>query len=203
MRHLYTTITRHAALTVAALLGALTGCCQDKCGPANVDRCADIPAGAIPQPNGTYACQWQTAQMERADQDHFVVYEHEWRAGGDALGPFGQRHVEELAARLPAVPNQLTIEPHFDVDRNAMDGELNEARRAAVVAALTAHGVEGAADRVVIGWPRGEGLYGDEAARIGQKRLQGGQGVGGASSGALGGGSSGSFGGSSFGGGSY
>ena len=59
--------------------------------------CDDIPPGAIPQPNGTYACQWIHAETARADQDNFVIYQYEWSADGTKLTPFGQEHVARIA----------------------------------------------------------------------------------------------------------
>jgi hypothetical protein len=169
-----------------SLLVVASGCCH-QCGRFHFDQCADIPLGAIPQPNGTYACQWQQAHTAKAEQDHYVIYEHEWYRGGQELGPFGQKHLGQIAADLPATPMNVIIESHFDTARNTVDHELNDARRLALVNALLKQGIEDAEQRVIVGIPRAEGMYGEEGSRIGQRRLQGGgQGIGGGTGGGFG-----------------
>ena len=59
--------------------------------------CNDITPGAIPQPNGTYACQWIHAEKARAAQDKFVIYQYEWSADVTKLTPSGQGHVAQIA----------------------------------------------------------------------------------------------------------
>ena len=159
-------------LTLPALLCALAlGCASDK--PHGVDKCSDIPQGAIPQPNGTFACQWQHAQIAVAHQDHYMIYENEWYLGGKELDPFGQRHVAEIAAHIAETPCKVAIEPHFDPQRNAPDEALNRERVEAVAKRLAFNGVQDAFDRVIIAQPAAEGLYGEEAVRAGAQRLQG------------------------------
>ena len=77
-------------------------------------------------------------QIARAQQDHFMIYENEWYLGGKELGPFGQRHVADIAAHINGTPFKVAIEPHFDVQRNAPDEELNNARVEAVAKSLVA-----------------------------------------------------------------
>src|SRR5437588_340366 len=78
-------------------------------------------------------------------------------------------------------------------------------RRLSIVNQLLAHGIADAQQRVIVGYPQAEGLYGDEAARIftqhylGTGGAGGFGGYGGASSGFGGGLPSGSGLGSSFG----
>jgi hypothetical protein len=153
--------------------------CDEKAGLLGVDRCADIRKGAIPQPTGTVACQWQNTHAEQAEQDDLVIYEHEWREGGKKLGPFGQKHIEQIVRKLTNSPHQVIIEPHFDVDKNRVDAELNEARRRGVVVALAERGVADAEERVVVAWPKAEGLYGEEAVGVGIDRTSSGTGRGG------------------------
>ncbi|MGO8746610.1 MAG: hypothetical protein ACLQNE_11535 [Thermoguttaceae bacterium] len=141
----------------------------------------DIVPGAIPQPNGTYACQWMHAEMARADQDKFVIYQYEWSADVAKLTPFGQRHVAQIVQRLCQVPCPVVIEP-------SSDQRVDESRRMAVLEALASHGAPVASDRVILGRPEAEGLYGLEATGVATRMLSnrgGGQGAGG---GALGGG---------------
>ena len=79
-----------------------------------VISCNDIAPGAIPQPNGTYACQWTHAEKARADQDNFVIYQYEWSADGTKLTPSGQGHVAQIAQGLCQVPFPVVIEPSSD-----------------------------------------------------------------------------------------
>ncbi len=153
-----------------ALLAAIAGCESD--GSGGLGRCNDIPQGAIPQPNGTFNCQWEHAQMAVAREDRFMIYQYEWYMGGKQLGPFGQRHVAEIAAHLHGTSEKVAIEPHWDSDHNMPDEALNKARIEAVALVLATNGVPDAFDRVILAAPRAEGLGGDEALRIAAQRAQ-------------------------------
>jgi hypothetical protein len=124
-------------------------------GPA----CADIPKGAIPQPSGTYACQWQSAQAERAELDDFVIYANEWLEKSAALAPCGKAHVDVMAHRLQTMPVQVIVQ-------QSLDPELDQARRATVIELLASKGVADVENVVTIGCPEAEGLFGFEAPRI-------------------------------------
>jgi len=150
----------------------------------HADRCADIPPGAIPRPLGSYACEWQRAQMDRAEIDDFVIYDHEWLDGGTKLGPFGQRHLTKLVPRLAMCPLPLIV-------ARSQNMPLDEARRAALIEILLAQGFSDADQRVSIGYPLAWGLTGREAPNLSNGYYRSGSGT---SSGA-GYGSSGSFGG--------
>ena len=80
----------------ASLTAAVPGCHNGE----QCRSCNDITPGAIPQPNGTYDCQWIHAEMARADQDKFVIYQYEWSADGTKLTPSGQEHVAQIAQGL-------------------------------------------------------------------------------------------------------
>lgn len=181
----------------AGALSAVVGC--HSCDPAFGPACADIPPGAIPQPLGTYACQWQTAQAERAELDDFVVYLNEWADRSAQLGPCGRTHLNAIARRLDLVPAQVIVQP-------SADPELDQARQATAIAFLAQLGVSDAGSRVIIGIPEAEGLYGFEAPRTVRGYTRGiglgGAGAGGAATGfgGAGGGMSGAS-GSGFGGG--
>lgn len=125
-----------------------------------VDNCATVPPGAQPAPNGTYVRRVQEVQAAKAEADDFVVYKYEWYLGGCELGPFGKYHLNEMIKRLPFVPFPILIQAH------TLDGQLNEQRRCHIVQALALNGIPDAEQRVVIGFPEAEGLYGDEAPRI-------------------------------------
>ncbi len=172
-------------LWLVLLTVAVAGCCQNGQGPCN-----DITPGAIPQPNGTYLCQWNHAETARADRDNFVIYQYEWSADATKLTPFGQEHLARIAQGLPQVCFPVVIEP-------TSDQRLNETRRLAVLEALANCHVQIVPDRVVLGRSEAEGLYGQEAPGIAAGMLsnQGGGGGAGATGGAGGIGGGGSIGG--------
>ncbi len=149
---------RRLALCILLAVAA-AGCCHVRRWLGFDDPCADIPPGAIPQPTGTYVCQWQVAQAARAEADDFVVYQYEWLGGSPTLSPFGQQHVHVLAQHIERVPLPILVE-------SSGDEALDAARRDAVVQQLARRGVSDAHLRVVVGRPAAEGLSGDEAVRI-------------------------------------
>ncbi|HAY79922.1 MAG TPA: hypothetical protein DCY79_08975 [Planctomycetaceae bacterium] len=127
-------------------------------------RCADIPPGAIPQPLGTFACQWQTAQTNRAELDHFVVYQNEWLDRQPALSPFGTKHFSELIPRMQESTEQIRVEP-------SGDAQLDQQRQLALIAALTEVGVPDSSNRVELGFGDAEALYGVEAPLVSRRFL--------------------------------
>jgi hypothetical protein len=139
-------------------------------GPPN--RCRKIPPGAVPVPSGYFVCQWRNLQAARAAEDRFVIYRHEWYQGGSCLGPYGRYHLNLIARQLPEVPFAVIIEPEGR-------DEANEMRRQLVIHYLAQHGIPDAAQRVVVAFPRAEGIYGDEAPRIFYRMLRGGAAGGG------------------------
>lgn len=156
-------------------------------------NCEDIAAGSIPQPIGTYACQWQTAQKERADRDDLVLYRREWRGDTAELDGASQERLVSLAPRFGDPQAAVYVEPTGD------DG-LNEARRRQVVETLLASGVPDAETRVRFGRGEALGMYGIEAPRIvpgylGAGRNGGGQSGMGMGGGGMGGGGMGGGGG--------
>lgn len=174
-------------LLIVTIAAVLPGCASIR-GIFCQDPCADIPKGALPAALGTATCQWQNLQSLRAEQDYFVIYGNEWLCAPDEdgarLGPFGRRHLEELAARI-------AYEPFTIVIAKSADAGLDTARRAAVVAFLMNCGVADAEHLVVIGRGEANGLYGVEAPAISQRFLStgisGAGGGGGQTGGAFGG----------------
>ncbi len=146
---------------------------------SGAESCNDIAPGAIPQPNGTYDCQWIHQEMARAEQEKFVIYQYEWTADGAKLTPSGQEHVGEIAKAIACVPYPVVIEP-------VADDQLNAWRKAAVLDALACHQVRISPDRVLLQHSVAEGLYGQEAAGIagGMLRSSAAQGGGGQNAGA-------------------
>jgi len=158
-----------AALAALCGLATWTGC----------NPCATIPHGAIPNPLGTHTCCWQTAHATAAEQDDFVLYQYDWYQGGGDLGPNGRYRLEHIAPRLAHEPYPVVVE-------RTEDEALNQTRRIRVVEFLTARGVDIAPERVVVGQPEAEGLYGQAAPRVyqgmfGGRRYSGTGGYGGGS----------------------
>jgi hypothetical protein len=147
-------------------------------------RAREIPA---PVPLGTYVRDWQAVQVAAADADHFVIYRHEWFKGGAELGPYGRFHLQEITKRLSAGNVAFPV-----LIQTELNESLNNVRRLAIINELLAQGIADAQQRVIVAYPKAEGLYGDEAARIFTQQFQGS--VGGGGLGSYGGGS-GEFGG--------
>jgi hypothetical protein len=172
--------------TIAGLfvLGSLTpwmAWADPPCGnsPGLLQRLFHKPV-PMPAPLGTYANGWYDAQAVAAEADQFVLYRQEWYQDGSKPGPYGAYHLQRIIQRLPGVPFQVVIE----VDLR--DEKINIARQTFVVNQLLAASIADAQARVIVGYPRAEGLYGDEAARIFLQRYSGGQGgAGGASGGSI------------------
>ncbi len=155
-------------------------------------RCADVPNGAVPRPAGAYTCQWQRAQMQAAEADDYVIYNHGWRGRTAVLSPSGERQLKELSRRMLVEPGIVVIAPPPDTLDSEEAAALVEQRREVVVQRLASAGVEEADELVRIGDPLAEPLYGEEAARLGTNRLSGravgaGFGAGGIGGGGMGG----------------
>ena len=158
---------------LVALFAAASGC----------RSCNDIVPGAIPQPAGTYDCQWAHAEKARADQDKFVIYQYEWSADGTRLTQSGQDHVAVIARQICQAPFPVLVEA-------SPDRRLDESRRIAILEALGSYGSPVAPERVCIGRPEAEGLYGQEASGLAGSVLNtrgAGQAAGGGTAGTLGG----------------
>jgi len=123
------------------------------------DPCATIAPGAIPPPSGTHLREINTVQAINAEADRFVIYNMEWAFDRPGLGPYGQYHLTMIAQHLLTVPFPVLIQ-------QTADEALDLARRAQIVAYLSACGIENADARVIIGFPAAEGISGDEANRI-------------------------------------
>jgi hypothetical protein len=158
--------------------------------PRLFGNCPRLPPGAMPAPYGTFMREWETRQVLKAQVDRFAIYRIEWLEGSAVPGPYGGVHLDQIARRLPHCPFTVVVQPE-------PNEALNRARRMQVVAYLESHGIADAAERVVIGLPQAEGLFGIESIRVYRGLLLGGFGMGG---GGLGGGGGG-YGGGGLGGG--
>jgi hypothetical protein len=155
MSHLPEHLAKLTRLLGVGALSAAVGCN----GTGRIPACADIPPGAVPQNSGTYTCQWQAAQAQRAELDDFVIYLNEWSLRTSTLAQCGQAHIARLADRLAGCANPVVIQPSGET-------ELDQARQAAIIELLAMRGVLSPGNRVVIATPEAEGLYGFEAPRI-------------------------------------
>jgi hypothetical protein len=140
-------------LLVASVLPGCYERCGGCCGLGGGLTKADIPRGAIP------VLTVHDYQENLAEQDDFVIYEHEWLLGGTKPGPYGRYHLAQILKRLPEVPFPVLIQAH-------PDDALNEARRLMVSQFLQTNGILDADTRVIIGFPEPGGLYGSEAVAI-------------------------------------
>ena len=168
------------------------------------DRGEDIPGRAISALPGTYVSGWSDAMTATAAKHQFVVERAEWFSGGDQLGPDGQKHLRQLAERLPMNVARVTVEAEplrfEDREQSYEDAqqttkELNEQRRSRIVVGLTELGVADADSRVVVELLDRVGVRGIEAPRVFLQGTSGGGRLG------RGGGSGGGRGGGGFGGG--
>ncbi len=144
-------------LIASALPGCYDTCDGGRCGHSCSK--ADIPCGAIPAPTGTWVRGIRDYQENLAEQDDFVIYEHEWLLGGARPGPYGSYHLAQILKRLPDVPFPVLIQAH-------PENALNEARRLMVSQYLQTNGIPDADARVIVGFPEPGGLYGAEAVAI-------------------------------------
>jgi len=169
----------------------------------NIDPCATIPKGAITPSYGTHVNRMIAGQHARAEFEKFVIYKHEWYLGGTAPGPAGRRHLNDIAQKLACAPGPVVIEviepEEREVDSPEAAFKLNEERRRKVVEYLAARGDIHADQRVILGYPTAEGLYGLPSQIIGIRYIYSQAGFGGAGGG--GGGGVGGLGGGMGGGG--
>jgi len=144
------------ALTIVAA-GSLFSGCANRGGILGVDCCADIPAGAIPEPAGNKVCNWQTAQVANAIADQAVLYQADFISTTDQLSPAAldrmSRHAQSnLANVLPWV-----VEPSGEAN-------LDASRIASALTALSARGVTPI--DIQIATPAALGLSGPQAEGV-------------------------------------
>jgi hypothetical protein len=162
------TLTCVGLSVVAVVVGCHHACKSGKCENLHVDNCSDIPQGAIPKPIGTYSNELLNRQAAKGERDDFVFYYNEWVDDQAVLGPFGGWHLDHVIQRLRHVPFAVIVQPEPDKPT------LNALRQKALIEALVEAGYTDAPQRVFIGRPPAEGLYGDEAERIYPQLARGG-----------------------------
>lgn len=160
--------------TLAVVVGCHTAYKADKwkkhdcCHNLHIDNCSDIEQGAIPRPVGTFTNAYLERQAAKAEADDFVIYYNEWVDGQATLNQYGADHLARIAGRLPTSPHLVVVqpEPKFPL--------LSTLRLQTVINQLVEAGITDAPQRVVLGRPRAEGLFGEEAEFIYPQLIQGG-----------------------------
>ena len=148
-----------ARLTTSCLAIALitTTGCASRGGILGVDRCADIPAGAIPEPAGVKTCNWQTAQVSSAEADQTVFYKCDFIGNSAKIAPEAINRIARTASSGLATTQPSIIEP-------SGDEALDAARVTAVSLQLSSYGIPQPVVTVAI--PAALGMQGIRAEQI-------------------------------------
>ena len=149
----------NASFTRSCLAVALitTSGCASRGGIFGVDRCADIPAGAIPEPAGAKVCDWQTAQVANAEADQTVFYKCDFVGNSAKIAPESLNRIARSAGSGLATNQPSIIEP-------SGDETLDAARVTAVSLQLASYGITDPVVTVAI--PAALGMQGIRAERI-------------------------------------
>ncbi|MEL6110195.1 MAG: hypothetical protein AAFU85_29630 [Planctomycetota bacterium] len=150
-------LSKSLSLAVLGCLFLVSGCAS-RGGIFGVDRCADIPAGAIPEAAGNKVCNWQTVQVSNAFADQLVLYRSDFVGDTAELSPGATRRMSRMANAGSASDLTWVIEP-------SGSDEMDQARVQAAVDQLTQLGV--APVDVSIAVPAALGLRGQQAERLG------------------------------------
>jgi len=185
-------IIGNAIITIVATFGG----CRSGHGVCGVDKCADVPCGAIPASPGNHLCQWQQAQVRSASTDLGVFYQADFVGTTEQLSPAAQKQVTSLIQQGSVGTVALIVEPSDDPQRDA-------SRTVSLAAAFSGGGVPISADQIQVAYPPALGLEGFRAQQVARSASRsGGQGGGqGQNGGGSGGGLGGGFGGGGGGGG--
>lgn len=173
----------------SAIIAAGLGCHSGE-GILGVDRCANIPCGAIPAPPRSHLCEWQRAQVAAASADLGTFYQADFIDTSDQLGPSANRQVLRLAHPQAVDRIAVILEPSDDPQRDA-------ARAVSLASAFTLAGVRMSPEQVRIAYPAALGLDGLRA----QPAVRQGSRSGAAGGSEQGGSAQSGFGGGGFGGG--
>ncbi len=134
----------------------LSGCAHHE-GVLGVDRCADIPAGAVPETAGAKICNWETMQVSSALADQSVMYRSDFVGATADLSPAALERIGRLAHSGSSHGIQWFVEP-------SDEEELDIARVESVTHELSKRGVSSI--DVSIATPAAVGLSGPQAERI-------------------------------------
>lgn len=155
-------MSRKAKLVVHGLriliATSLAGCSMSQ-GIFRVDRCADVPCGAIPNKPGSHLCEWQQSQVRSASTDLGVFYHADFIGDSDRLGPAAEQQVARLVQQGSIGSTPLVLEPSDDPQRDV-------ARVIMIANAFTAAGVPVSADQIRIANPPALGLEGYRAQQV-------------------------------------
>ena len=151
-----TTKTSLCNICLAITVTAVTGCAS-RGGICGVDRCADIPAGAIPEPAGVKVCDWQTAQVSNAEADQTVFYKCDFIGNSARIAPDTIQRIARTAGSGLASTQPSIIEP-------SGDDQLDAARATAVTLQLASYGIK--QPTVTVAIPAALGMQGVRAERI-------------------------------------
>ena len=151
--------TTIASLTTSCLAVALitSSGCASRGGILGVDCCADIPAGAIPEPAGSKLCDWQTAQVSGAEADQTVFYKSDFIGSSAKIAPNSIERIARTARSGLAANQPSVIEP-------SGDEALDAARVSAVSLQLASYGITQPIVTVAI--PAALGMQGIRAEQI-------------------------------------
>ena len=151
-----TTIASLTTTCVALALITSSGCAS-RGGILGVDCCADIPAGAIPEPAGSKVCDWQTAQVSGAEADQTVFYKSDFIGSSAKIAPNSIDRIARTARSGLAANQPSIIEP-------SGDEALDAARVSAVSLQLASYGITQPIVTVAI--PAALGMQGIRAEQI-------------------------------------
>ncbi len=146
-------------LTIVLLIAGMCilGGCASRGGILGVDCCADVPAGAIPEPAGTKVCNWQSQQVGSAIADQTVLYQADFVASTASLSPAAVQRLSRHAQSNLANVQPWVIEP-------SGNESLDSQRVAMTVEELSRRGITPV--DVQIATPAALGLRGPEAERV-------------------------------------
>lgn len=170
------------------LLAASSGCRVDH-GICKVDRCADVPCGAIPRTPGSHLCDWQQAQVASASNDLGVFYQADFVGTSERLSPAAEQQVARLVQQGAVGRVPLILEP-------SDNQQLDSTRSLMLASAFTAAGAPMSIDQIQIADPPALGLDGFRAQQVARTASRssargGGQGQGGGGGFGIGGGTGG------------
>lgn len=180
-----------SSLNVLVLM-SMAGCSVGQ-GILKVDRCADVPCGAIPGTPGSHLCEWQQAQVRSAANDLAVFYQADFIDKSDRLSPAAEQQVTRLVQQGTIGSMPLVLEPSDDPQRDI-------ARTIMLANAFAAAGAPLSADQIRIATPPALGLEGFQAQQVARTASRSGNRGGGGQNSGTGGGLGGFSGGGGLGG---
>lgn len=185
---------------IVAMAITLSGCRSGQ-GICHVDRCADVPCGAIPAKPGSHVCEWQQAQVRSASNDLGVFYQADFVGNTNRLSPAAEQQVARLVQQGAIGTVPLIVESSDDAQRD-------DDRAVMLASAFSAAGVPMSVDQIQVAYPPALGLEGFRAQQVARQASRsgsqgGGQGQNGGGSNSGGGLGGGGLSGGGLGGGGF